>query len=269
MTTHVVLNYCASIILLCWVIALVGYVPSVARRTRFPFGKVAFVTGWLLVLGYLIWLWIMLERPPLRTTGETRLWYTAFLPAVSLLIEWRWRTRIMAIPSLLMAAVFLCITLAHPEAMDRALMPALDSPWFIPHVMAYMIAYAMLGMAAAVAGWACWRAWGDPQFALAETVGNVRRLILIAFPLLTIGMVLGAYWAQIAWGHFWTWDPKETWALMTWVCYLAYIHMDSRLNISSRNRLLLAVVAFVIVLGCWFGVNILPNAQMSVHTYSQ
>ena len=86
---------------------------------------------------------------------------------------------------------------------------------------------------------------------------------------MTFGMLFGALWAKEAWGHYWSWDPKETWAAITWFAYLVYIHY--RLLPSSRQKvaLTLLIVCFLLLQMCWWGINYLPSAQgASVHTYS-
>jgi len=94
-------------------------------------------------------------------------------------------------------------------------------------------------------------------------------LVYLGFAFLSLGLLFGALWAKEAWGHYWTWDPKETWALITWLGYLIYIHRRYHLPKVFKSSLWILALAFVILLVCWFGVNYLPSAQFSVHTYSQ
>ena len=98
-----------------------------------------------------------------------------------------------------------------------------------------------------------------------QTADNV---VYMGFSFLTFGLLFGALWAKEAWGHYWTWDPKETWAFITWLFYLLYIHL--RLQYSKKHALAfwILALAFVVLLICWFGVNYLPSAQNSVHTYT-
>ena len=96
---------------------------------------------------------------------------------------------------------------------------------------------------------------------------------------MTFGMLFGALWAKEAWGHYWSWDPKETWAAATWLGYLVYIHYR-RLPLAKgvgptagprqnpRIALWMLIVCFVLLQMCWWGINYLPAAQgASVHTY--
>ena len=134
----------------------------------------------------------------------------------------------------------------------KTLVPALQSPWFAPHVFVYIFAYSLLGVAVVIAWWK-----------------RVDDLVYVSFSFLTIGMLFGALWAKEAWGHYWSWDPKETWAAITWIAYLVYIHY--RQLPQQRNRLAfwMLIGSFVLLQMCWWGINYLPSAQgSSVHTYS-
>ena len=98
---------------------------------------------------------------------------------------------------------------------------------------------------------------------------RVDDLVYVSFAFLTFGMLFGALWAKEAWGHYWSWDPKETWAAITWLAYLIYIHY--RQQPQQRNRLAfwMLIGSFILLQMCWWGINYLPSAQgSSVHTYS-
>ena len=134
----------------------------------------------------------------------------------------------------------------------KTLMPALQSPWFAPHVFVYIFAYALLGVAVVIAWWK-----------LADD------LVYVSLAFLTIGMLFGALWAKEAWGHYWSWDPKETWAAITWLAYLLFIHYRQLPRHHERLALWILVISFALLQMCWWGINYLPSAQgSSVHTYS-
>ena len=109
------------------------------------------VFGLLVFFSFILSMWISLERPPLRTMGETRLWYSFFLPLAGLIVYSRWKYKWILSFSTVLALVFICVNLFKPEIHDKTLMPALQSPWFAPHVIVYMFAYAVLGAAAIMA----------------------------------------------------------------------------------------------------------------------
>ncbi len=254
-------------ILILWTLAIVGFVPAIAARRK-NLGTVTLVLGLLVFIGFAAWLWVSLGRPPLRTQWETRMWFSLLLGAAALLLQWRWRSALQVIPSLLLAMVFTILNLAMPESLDKTQMPALNSPWFVPHVMVYILSYALFGMAALVALWGLLKLWVGDKPIEATLVIEARRLVYIAFPLLTVGLLLGAVWAKIAWGTYWGWDPKETGAFVTWAVYLTYLHLEHSTKLSSRTHLILLAVGFIVVLGTWFGINYLPSAATSAHTYS-
>lgn len=100
---------------------------------------------------------------------------------------------------------------------------------------------------------------------LAETLDNLSyRIIGLGFPLLTIGIIAGGVWANEAWGSYWSWDPKETWALITWLVFAAYLHARITKGWQGRKPALLAAGGFVVVWVCYLGVNLLGKG---LHSY--
>ena len=225
------------------------------------------VAGLAIFMAFIVGMWVSLERPPLRTMGETRLWYSFFLPVAGIITYIRWRYKWILSFSTVMSLVFICINLFKPEIHNKTLMPALQSPWFAPHVIVYMFAYAMLGAGAVVAVYLLVR---SRKTAIEPGVMNLcDNLVYVGTAFLTIGMLFGALWAKEAWGHYWSWDPKETWAAATWLGNLLYIHFRFQKNKQYRSALGILVFSFILLQVCWFGVNYLPSAQgNSVHVYN-
>ena len=112
---------------------------------------VLIITGIISLALFITLFWISLERPPLRTLGETRLWYALFLPVIGFVVLKKWKYAWFASYSLLMGLVFLFINLLKPEIHDKTLMPALQSIWFVPHVIVYIAGYSFLGASALIA----------------------------------------------------------------------------------------------------------------------
>jgi cytochrome c-type biogenesis protein CcsB len=106
----------------------------------------------------------------------------------------------------------------------------------------------------------------SPQrLSLAETLDNISyRIIGLGFPLITIGIIAGAVWANEAWGSYWSWDPKETWALITWLVFAAYLHARITRGWQGRRPAILAASGFVVVWICYLGVNLLGKG---LHSY--
>ncbi len=106
----------------------------------------------------------------------------------------------------------------------------------------------------------------SPQLlGLADTLDNISyRIIGLGFPLLTIGIIAGGVWANEAWGSYWSWDPKETWALILWLVFAAYLHSRITKGWQGRKPAILATVGFVVVWVCYLGVNLLGKG---LHSY--
>ena len=174
---------------------------------------IVFTSGGIIILGiFIAGLWIFLQRPPLRTMGETRLWYSFFMGIAGLLTYIRWKYRWILSFSTLLSTVFVIINLMKPEIHDQSLMPALQSVWFIPHVTVYMFSYSVLGCAFIIALTGLFRH-------KEEYLHTADNLVYAGVAFLSIGMLLGSLWAKEAWGNYWSWDPKETWALISIVVY--------------------------------------------------
>ena len=157
------------------------------------------------------------------------------------------------------AACFFCVHHFMPILHSDTLVPALQSPWFKPHIIAYMLAYTLMASAAVIAIY----------LLLRSKQGNLDNLVYIGISLITIGMLFGALWAKEAWGHYWSWDPKETWAAITWFAYLVYVHYRQIPTHKPKLALWVLLISFVLLQMCWWGINYLPSAQgSSVHVYN-
>jgi ABC-type transport system involved in cytochrome c biogenesis permease subunit len=229
-------------------------------------GRFFTITGILTFSLFIALLWISLQRPPLRTLGETRLWYALFLPVIGYLTYERWKYKWFMAYSNAMAILFMLLNVLKTEAHDKVLAPALQSPWFVPHVVVYIFGYALLAASALVGLKGLYLLYfkksDETPIKLADN------MVYAGFAFITCGLLFGALWAKTAWGHYWTWDPKETWAFLTWLSYLIYIHLRFHRPIKKAMALWMLSLAFVVLLIAWFGLNYLPSAQNSVHVYS-
>ena len=187
--------------------------------------------------------------------------------------------------------IFTVITLAKINF--GTLMPALRSAWFIPHIGVYMIAYSLLAVASVLGivvlikhrrrrCLACDRivkrsdseAVGQPK-AVLQRSGLLMGLLQTSSCLLLIGMLCGAVWAKQAWGDYWTWDPKECWALATWMLMLIGMHLKIKSEDPKVQKTMLVLLVVFVLLSfaamqmTWYGVNYLPSAELSLHTYGR
>ena len=175
----------------------------------------------------------------------------------------QWRGRWLLAAVVAVGMLFTVVTVAKINF--GTLVPALRSAWFVPHIGVYMLAYSALAIALGAGILIPWR----------NTFPLMMRLVQTASCLLLVGMLCGAVWAQQAWGDYWAWDPKECWAAATWMLTLAAIHIgqkDKGQRIKDKRLitivLLLVLLAFAAMQMTWYGVNYLPSAAESLHTYT-
>ena len=226
------------------------------------------IVGLAVFFAFILAMWISLEHPPLRTMGETRLWYSFFLPLAGIIVYSRWKYKWILSFSTVLALVFICVNLFKPEIHSKTLMPALQSPWFAPHVIVYMFAYAVFGVATLMAILLLIKE-KSLNSQLSSLNSQLDDLVYVGLAFMTIGMLFGALWAKEAWGHYWSWDPKETWAAITWFAYLVYVHYRQIPTHRPKLALWILLISFVLLQMCWWGINYLPSAQgSSVHVYS-
>ena len=177
-----------------------------------------------------------------------------------LVVYTRWRMkRLLPIGGLLVVALAI-VSYLIPIIRSTTLVPALQSPWFFPHILVYIVCYSLMGVAAVMAIY---------LLVKKKDLYIVDNLVFIGIIFMTFGMMFGAFWAKEAWGHYWSWDPKETWAAITWLAYLIYIHYRQQPRHRERLALWILIVSFMLLQMCWWGINYLPSAQgSSVHTYN-
>ena len=181
---------------------------------------------------------------------------------VLLILYTRWRMkRLLPIGVLLVVALAI---VSHLIPVFRSnLVPALQSPWFYPHILVYIVCYSLMGVAAVIA------IYGLIRRPLPSYISPLTSsIVYIGLIFMTFGMMFGAFWAKEAWGHYWSWDPKETWAAITWLSYLVYVHYRLLPRHKERLALCMLIISFALLQMCWWGINYLPSAQgSSVHTY--
>ena len=252
----------AIVALLCWGVGAFAAWRGKGQGMVYGFT----LLGLAVFFSFIVAMWISLERPPMRTMGETRLWYSFFLPLAGIITYSRWKYKWILSFSFILSLVFICINLFKPEIHNKTLMPALQSPWFTPHVIVYMFAYAMLGAATVMAVYLLWFKKKGIERREMDLCDN---LAYVGLAFMTLGMLSGAVWAKSAWGHYWAWDPKETWAAATWFSYLGYVHFRLGRPAVYRKALVGLLISFLLLQMCWYGINYLPSAQgVSVHTYN-
>jgi cytochrome c-type biogenesis protein CcsB len=218
---------------------------------------------------------------------------------VQLLVERSWPSPLVpaaATPMALGCVAF--ASFALPERLQEAspLVPALRSSWLVMHVSVIMLSYAALlvgsllsvavllvdregvlelrsssigsggyRQASAVAAGGGELELSSGNFRLSEQLDSLSyRTITVGFLLLSVGLVSGAVWANEAWGSWWSWDPKETWALICWLVYAAYLHTRLIRGWQGRRPAVVAAIGLVVIAVCYIGVNLLG---IGLHSY--
>ena len=182
---------------------------------------------------------------------------------LSLRRDVRWLGLFAVIPTLL--TLGLAVTVLYTEAAQ--LVPALKSYWLVIHVAAAIICGGAFTIAAGTALLSIFRnrlpAGGLPSSERLQTL--TYRIVAFSFPLWTFAVIAGAIWAENAWGRYWGWDPKETWAFITWVIYAAYLHARSTAGWRGNASSWIAIAGWASFLINYFGVNLFVN---SLHSYA-
>jgi cytochrome c-type biogenesis protein CcsB len=210
--------------------------------------------------------WYAAGRPPFASMYEALVIFSWAIIAVYFIFDAVYRAKILFTPVLILALCMLTGAFMGDSAM-KPLVPALQSPWISIHVVTYFIGYGALSVAfmlgllylAARKRYAA----GSEQLRYLDTL--MYRLIIFGFPFLTIGMTTGSAWADVAWGTYWGWDPKETCSLITWLVYVVYLHMRVLRGWKDNKAAWLCIIGFLVTLFTFIGVNfILPG----LHSYS-
>ena len=231
--------------------------------------------------------WIISSHFPISNLFESLCFLSWGLILAQLLLEREYQTPIistLSIPVILLTLGFACFVLPEDLRSSSNLVPALRSSWLVMHVSVVMLSYASLIIGSClsasvllidknqvlqirsnsvgiggfkISNLAPINQVTKPyQFSHLEKIDTLSyRSILVGFVLLTLGLVSGAVWANEAWGTWWSWDPKETWAFISWLFYAAYLHMRISKGWQGRKPALLATSGFFIVLICYLGVN--------------
>ena len=244
----------------------------------------------------LLFRWSISGHFPISNLYESLYFLTWGMTLGQLLIEREYQSPIIpsiAIPVELLTVAFACFVLPDDLKISSNLVPALRSSWLVMHVSVVMLSYAALiigsllstsvlfinnnkplqirSSSSGIGGFKIPSNYSvsdfvDPiEFSHSEELDTLSyRSILIGFVLLTLGLISGAVWANEAWGTWWSWDPKETWAFISWLFYAAYLHMRISKGWQGRRPALLASTGFLVVLVCYLGVNFLG---IGLHSY--
>lgn len=245
--------------------------------------------------------WVTNKYFPLSNLYESLLFLAWCLTFTHIAIEYRYKNAIVgAISSPISLFIVSFASFSLPVEMQKAspLVPALRSNWLMMHVTIMMISYASLiiGSLLSILFLIIWKNSEKTKkeyinkmnksfktssrniiflntqsnasiakMTLLESIDHLSyRTIGLGFPLLTLGIIAGAVWANEAWGSYWSWDPKETWALITWLIFASYLHSRLAKSWTGKKPAMLASAGFLAVWLCYLGVNFLGKG---LHSY--
>ena len=238
-------------------------------RKRETAGRGLMAAAWACNAGLVAFNGFVAGEPPFGNMYHVQVVLSLCFPPLALAVAARPGLRWTVVYFAFVSALPLIGALFLERDMAWRRMPALQSPWFVPHVLAYMIGYALAAVAFAMTLVSA-AARTPPDQGGAETRDAelaVYETLRLAFPFMTFGLFSGALWAEQAWGAWWSWDPKETWSLITWMLYVVYFHC--RATPSLRPFALPAqILAFLALLTTFLLVNLLPRLAGGLHSYA-
>ena len=268
------------------------------------FGRISAIMANLLLFFILGSRWIVAGYFPLSNLYESLIFLTWTLLTIYLYVENKTNSKLIGavlIPVALLINGFANLTLTPDMQKASPLVPALQSNWLMMHVSMMMLSYATLIMGSLLSilflviskykevdlnlvdksSIPLYNVMLDyyetklfsPSDEISE-LGKLKllqsldnwsyRIIGLGFPCLTIGIIAGGVWANEAWGSYWSWDPKETWALITWIVFATYLHSRITKGWEGKKTAMLGGLGFIIIWICYLGVNFLGKG---LHSY--
>jgi len=226
---------------------------------------------------FLVGRWIKGHYFPISNLFESLIFLSCMLLLLILFIEIKSKNKLIsAIVSPIVLALSFFANFVLPKSLQEIspLVPSLQSDWLMFHVSTMILSYATLiiGSLLSILYLILSVLTKKETFKLAyskhiflENIDNFSyRIIGLGFPLLTLGIIAGAVWANEAWGSYWSWDPKETWALITWLIFATYLHARIIKKWEKEKAALIASFGFFIIWLCYLGVNFLSKG---LHSY--
>lgn len=239
--------------------------------------KVGKIAGGIMAVGFVLHTAALVTRGfgagrlPLTNQYE---FATSFAWGISLcFLIFLWKYKFHALGAFVTPVIFLIIGYAAMQSREvRELMPALRSNWLGIHVCTAIISYGAFGVSSAVSLMFLMRQRMKNNAFWQEHIPEEQKLDLISYRAVSLGflfltfvIITGAIWAERAWGSYWSWDPKETWALITWIIYAVYLHLRLSRGWKNKSAAVFAVIGFICVIFTYIGVNTLIPG---IHSYA-
>jgi cytochrome c-type biogenesis protein CcsB len=264
-----------------YLVCSLGYLIFAASRNKI-IGKIStglLAVGLLLHSGGLVFRWAETHQTgygyvPLSNMYESLIFFSWTIVLVYLILELKYRQKIIGVFVTPFAFLAIALTSIIPgiDAKIVPLVPALQSNWLAIHVITCFLGYASFAVSFGISilyllqdKKAATKEEGSRWLPSTSILDEINyKSIVIGFPMLTLGIVTGAAWANYAWGSYWSWDPKETWSLITWFVYAAFLHARFTRDWRGRKAAILSIAGFSAVLFTYFGVNYLISG---LHSY--
>jgi cytochrome c-type biogenesis protein CcsB len=218
----------------------------------------------LFLVGSVVVRWSAAGRPPFSNLYESLIIFAGAIPIIYLVLDSKYDLRSAGV-FVSFLALLLMIYASRLDREIHPLMPALKSNWLVTHVLTCFIAYASFAISCIC----------SILYLVFQKKGNASRCeqmdlvtyktVAFGFLFLSIGIMTGSVWAEKAWGRYWGWDPKETWALVTWLIYAFYLHMRVVKGWKGSAGSWISIVGFAAVIFTYLGVSYL---LYGLHSYA-
>jgi cytochrome c-type biogenesis protein CcsB len=271
---YTTIGYFVSMVLFIVYIATrnknLGLVATLVAWVGFALNTAAIAQRWMesKAMGY--------GHAPLSNLYESVVFFSWSILLIYLLFDLKYKQR--AVGVVVLPNAFLWMTWAQLRLNDaiEPLVPALQSNWLTYQVITCFLGYAAFALAAGVSILYLIKASSEKKGnasagGLLSMFPSVRILddinykaIMVGFPMLTLGIITGAAWANYAWGTYWSWDPKETWSLIVWFIYAAFLHARFTRGWVGNKAAVLSIIGFAATIFCYLGVNLVLSG---LHSY--
>jgi len=205
---------------------------------------------------------------PLSNLYESLIFFTIMTVLIYLIIEYIYKIKTVGAFVMIFPVLTLAFCSLYVPSEIEPLVPALQSNWLTAHVVTCFLSYAAFAVSCGVSIIYLMKLKYKDKLSFLpslEVLDNlIYKSIAIGFPMLSLGIITGAAWANYAWGTYWSWDPKETWSLITWFVYAAFLHARITRGWRGKKAAILSIVGFGSVLFTYLGVNLILSG---LHSY--
>jgi cytochrome c-type biogenesis protein CcsB len=213
---------------------------------------------------------------PMSNLYESVVFFSWTIVLIYALIDFKYKYRVVGAFVMPFALLGMAWAQLGMNTGIEPLVPALQSNWLLYHVITCFLGYAAFAVACGISIMYLIKAASEAggtaaagsimaMFPPTKVLDDLNyRSIMIGFPLLTLGIITGAAWANYAWGTYWSWDPKETWSLIVWFVYAAFLHARITKGWVGKRAAWLSIIGFAATIFCYLGVNLFLSG---LHSY--